>query len=49
MIEDLLFHPSVRAFVFAHPFITWGLLAAVLSSLMLVPIMWTWPKAKKPK
>jgi hypothetical protein len=45
-IEQWLYSPPVRNFVFAHPYLTWALLAAVLSSLILVPVLWTWPKKK---
>jgi anaerobic C4-dicarboxylate transporter len=46
-MKDLLYHPSVREFVFTHPFLAWGLLAVVLSSLILGPVMWKWPKRAK--
>lgn len=46
-IEAAVYHPSVREFVFAHPFLVWGLLTVVLSSLILAPVLWKWPKRAK--
>jgi hypothetical protein len=48
-IEAWLMHPTVRNFVFTHPFITWGLLAAFLSACMLIPLHLTWPKKRSKK
>lgn len=46
-INNWLFSPPVRNFVTAHPFLVWAVLAIVLSSLILVPVLLRWPKKVK--
>jgi hypothetical protein len=46
-IEAVLYSPPVRNFVFAHPFVVWAGLSLVLTLLILVPVMYRWPKKAK--
>lgn len=46
-LEQWLYSPPVRNFVFAHPYLVWAGLSLVLTSLMLPPVLWRWPKPKK--
>jgi hypothetical protein len=46
-LEAALYAPAVQSFVSAHPYLVWAGLTLVLTSLILVPVLWKWPKKAK--
>lgn len=37
---------STLAFVREHTLVAWLIVTLLISSLILVPVLWTWPKKK---